>query len=533
MKKDVFIVISFSFCLFFAPLRGMSQEASPFGVCMHIGGGGEEYNQMPENLRMVHDAGIRWVRADFSWSSVESTQGTWNFDELDRVVAETQKQGLHILAPLLYDVPWANPAYEHLDAWLTYVEKVVTRYRDRVRHWEVWNEPNLFPRFWNKRDDAANYTLLLEATYKKIKEIDPQLVVVHAGTAGIPMDYIEKSFAAGSGKFFDKMAVHPYRPPMNTWDETVRFKDDIDRLRALMAKYGLDRKDLWFTEMGMSSMTSVETVSRDVFHEAKAETGKDWTVAVVCDEDFPPPPAFSAQTLRAFFPAGFRVDTIQILDMRRIRLSDYDAVFFPPSDNYPLHISQTVTPCLTGYLRSRGKIYCCTANGDLYGYTDTAEKERTQAIYVAQSLCLSLRFGIERYFCYEMESPERNIFDREDNFGLTRRGLNPKVAYRAYAIIGELFPAGSKIDASVEWRQQDCCVVSWIQPDGTRVWAVWSPEGVRQLRVTIGNGLRDAFNCAGGILPAITQKSTTFKVGEAAVYLVGAESFTIQESSTQ
>ncbi|MDR2138105.1 MAG: cellulase family glycosylhydrolase [Tannerella sp.] len=527
MKKIIGIGRFVFLWTLFGSVCGMSQEACPFGVSMHLDGG-EEYSHMPENFRMLREAGIRWVRTDFSWSGMEGPQGKWHFDFLDRVVEEAEKQGLQILAPLLYNVPWANPAYAHPDAWLKYVEKAVTRYKDRVKHWEIWNEPNLYPRFWDRREDAANYALLLEATAKKIREIDPDAVIVHAGLAGIPTAYIEKSFAAGSGRSFDKFAVHPYRAPMDTWEATDRFCEDIRELRALMAKYGIEQKGIWFTEMGLTTMTGVTVRDRDAFHEDGKETGRDWRVAVVCDEDFPVDASISAQTLREFFPAGFRLDSIGIAGVRQIQREKYDAVFFPPADNFPLHISRMIDPYLTRYLREGGKIYCYTKTGSMYYYGDAREKETAQAVFIAQTLLLSLRFGIERYFWYEMESPEENIFDREDNFGLTHRGLGPKPAYFAYATAGRLFPEGSAIDSSVEWKQKDCCVVNWRRPDGTRVWAVWSPEGVRQVNVKIGRGLQQAFHCLGTPLPAVTEAARSLEVGPEVIYLAGPESLDIQ-----
>ena len=525
MKKIFIFGICFTVFFLITSTNGVAQNVSPFGVCSHLQGG-EEHNQMPANLRMMKEAGIKWVRLDFSWGSVEPQQGVWRFDHLDRVVEEAEKHGIGVLALLLYDRPWAKPVFEHLDTWLTYVEKIVTRYKDRVHLWEVWNEPDLFPRFWDKRDDPENYALLLKTTHKKIKEIDPRLTVVHAGTAGIPMSYIERSFKAGA--VFDKMAVHPYRSFLTTWEQTLRYKDDIEKLQALMTKYKLGSKDVWFTEMGVSSMATVAVRGKDVFHETKAETGKDWKVAVVCDDDFPVDPSFTQATLRSFFPAGFKLDTIQILNMRRVRLTDYDAVFFPPSDNIPLHVSQTLTPYLTSYMRNGGKIYYYTREGNMFYYGDAAEKENLQAIYAAQTMWLALRFGVEKYFWYEFESPERNIFDREDNFGLTRRGLSPKRAYRSYATMGMLFPEGSKIDTSVEWRQKDCCVVTWKQPDGTRVWAVWSPEGEQKVNVRIGKGLRQTFSYLGNPVSTVTESSRTLDVGPGVIYLVGSESLVIQ-----
>ena len=361
-----------------------------------------------------------------------------------------------------------------------------------------------------------------------MKEIDPNAIVVSAGTAGIPMRYIEKAFAAGAGEGFDKMGIHPYRSFLHNWEETIRFKDDLDALRALMTKYNIGDKGIYFTEMGTSSMASVATRGKNVFHEIKAETGKDWTVAVICDDDFPVDPSFTAQTLRSFFPSGFRLDTVQLFDFGKINRNKYDAVFFPPSDNIPLHISQTITPTLERYMKGGGKVYYHTKNGNTYYYGDAATKETNQAVYIAQTMCLALRFGIEKYFLYEFQSPGEIFFDREDNFGLTNPDLSPKQAYHAYATIGKLFPENSEMDTATEWRQKDCCVVSWKQPNGTRVWAVWSPEGERKVNVKIGKGLKQTLNCVGKDLPGVTESSTTLETGAGVTYLVGPETFVIQ-----
>ena len=525
MKKLFLSGVAACVYILSAMLPGMAQNVSPFGVCMHLDGG--ESRQMPENIQMVSGAGIRWIRADFSWGSAESPQGNWHYDRLDRVVRETDQLGLNLLALLMGRPSWGRPVYEHLDEWLLYVENVVTRYKDKVRCWEIWNETNLAPRFWDKLDDPENYAMVLKATYKKIKAIDPDLVVVYAGTAGIPMNYIERSFQAGAGEGFDKMAVHPYRPLMDTWETTLFYKKNIDDLRALMTKYNIGHKEIWLTEMGISTMVTVVNKNRNVFHDAKAETGKDWKVAVICDDDFP---VVAGNTAKNLFPASFRLDTLTFFSMMRARLSDYDAVFFPSAENTPLHINLTLTPYLTRYIRGGGKVLYDTGNGNIVYYGDGASKETEQAYYVAQTMWLSLRFGVEKYFLYEFESSssETNIFDREANFGLTHWGLSPKPAYHAYATMCKLFPDGSKIDASIEWRQKDCCVVGWKQPDGTRVWAVWSPEGARKANVKIGRGLQKTLNCMGGEIPEVTVSSKTLDVGPGVVYLVGPESLEIQ-----
>ena len=93
--------------------------------------------------------------------------------------------------------------------------------------------------------------------------------------------------------------------------------------------------------------------------------------------------------------------------------------------------------------------------------------------------------------------------------------------------MGRLFPEGSKIDTSVEWKQKDCCVVTWRQPDGTRVWAVWAPEGDKNVNVRIGKGLRQTLNYLGAPIKDVTESSKTVSIGAGVVYFVGAESLQI------
>ena len=62
--------------------------------------------------------------------------------------------------------------------WAEYVATVVSRYKDDIHYWEVWNEPDL-AEFWN--GTPAQYAALLALTYATIKQIDPTATVVVGG----------------------------------------------------------------------------------------------------------------------------------------------------------------------------------------------------------------------------------------------------------------------------------------------------------------------------------------------------------------
>ncbi|MDR1937816.1 MAG: hypothetical protein LBQ73_04875, partial [Tannerellaceae bacterium] len=424
-----------------------AQEASPFGICAHLQGG-EEHRQMPENLRMIREAGIRWLRVDFSWGGIESPQGIWNYDHIDRVVRETEAGGLHILPLLLYSVKWADPAFRHLDLWLAYVEKTVSRYGDKFRYWEIWNEPNLF---WNK-PNGADYKILLEATYRKIKEIDPGIQVVFGGTSGIPMEFFEQSFATGAGNFFDVLNIHPYRGRMTSVELSAGYLEDIDRLRELMAKYHVADKKIWVTEMGWSTWTPLNPSNRDEFHEkiTRSAPEKQWKVGVMHDENYPVKRPLSRDEIRSLLTDSYTIDWLRIPDLKTRELASYDALFFPPWEIYP--VSRLWDELLPAFNYGLG-------GGRMFFYGDAEVTEEDQAIALPQAILLSLRFGIERYFWYEFQAPEHNSFDREDRFGIVHANLEPKPAYHAYATLCKLYPEGSKTDLSVAWNRKDFCVV--------------------------------------------------------------------------
>jgi len=218
----------------------------PYGVCAHIARG-DEHPFAKRELPMMRTAGVGWVRTDFSWSGVERRPGQWHFEMLDETVDWARAERVRILPILDYDVAWARPAHEHLDLWLEYVRRVVTRYKDRIRYWEVWNEPNL-EQFWKDQPDPAAYVKLLRATHREIKRIDPGLVVVLGGTAGIPWQFIEGIYEAGGREHFDVMNVHPYRYPRSPEERPL--VADLTRLRELMQKHGDAAKPIWITEMG-------------------------------------------------------------------------------------------------------------------------------------------------------------------------------------------------------------------------------------------------------------------------------------------
>lgn len=310
-------------------------DTNPYGICAHVSRRGE-HELARQEYALMRAAGIGWVRTDFDWSSMQhEAGGEWTFDLFDETVKQAQEAGIKILPILDYDVPWARPAYKHRDAWLAYVRAIVTRYKDRLRHWEVWNEPNL-KQFWREDPDPANYTTLLKATYLEIKRIDPQLQVLFGGTAEIPIDFIEGAYKAGAADFFDIMNVHPYGYPDPP--EQKSLYEDLVRLRQLMARFGDGDKPIWITEIGWPthrpSVRLLTDVVKTGLHVISPQR-KQWTLAVLDDPGYPVPNPFDEQTLREMLPSEGAIEPITLEGMQDLDPQKQPALLLPPEEAFP------------------------------------------------------------------------------------------------------------------------------------------------------------------------------------------------------
>jgi polysaccharide biosynthesis protein PslG len=237
-------------------------------------------------------AGIRWVRANVSWSGGEPvTKGALNqgyLQQIDYAVTKAKAAGMEVLMPIADGVPYwasADPA-KYTDGsgqhWNKYwrptnpsdyadfVTATVNRYKALgVRTYEVWNEPNHTP-FWPSGPNAGEFKALLAAAYPAIKAVDPGATVLMGGLSKNDYDYLEQLYAAGARPYFDAVAVHPYTgtaDPTWCWTQagTTKLAKDafcaIEEVRKTMVANGDSAKSIWLTEFGWSTHTGSYGVS--------------------------------------------------------------------------------------------------------------------------------------------------------------------------------------------------------------------------------------------------------------------------------
>jgi len=224
------------------PRRGVDIAASPLSVGFETLDRG--HFEPEKTWPYMAELGVKWARCQTGWARTERTRGEFDFAWLDEVVDPLRKMGIQPWFNLGYGnslyTPGADKAAvgyvplfsdDQVNAWLRYVGRIADHYRNRVRHWEIWNEPNI-TNFWKPRKpDPAEYVKLVRLTAAEIRQRIPDAVIIGGALAGIPMDYLRRCLDAGMGDHIDKLSYHPYRPvPEAGYDK------EVAEMRRLLAR---------------------------------------------------------------------------------------------------------------------------------------------------------------------------------------------------------------------------------------------------------------------------------------------------------
>jgi GH35 family endo-1,4-beta-xylanase len=140
-----------------------------------------------------------------------------------------------------------------IDQYAAFVRQLVQRYRDRIKQWEIWNEPNIF--FWQGPKDM--YAELLKQAYAAIKKANPDAKVLGCSTAGIDHNFIKRTMQLGAP--FDILTIHPYRGHL----DDKAFISDLQKVAELVKNPDGSPRKAWITEMGWATHTPHNSMAMD------------------------------------------------------------------------------------------------------------------------------------------------------------------------------------------------------------------------------------------------------------------------------
>ena len=232
--------------------------------------------KIQRTLQMVREMGSPWVVEFFPWAYIEHSQGRFEWEHTDIVIDHATAQGLTVIARVGWVPEWARPSADGQETTPTYLDAdhyqdlavfvaaFAARYRERVSHIIIWNEPNLSFEWGYRPVDPAAYTDLLRAVYPAAHDANAEVVVLagalaptlepRGSLAGLnDLEYLEEMYAAGAASYFDALAVHAYGlgfpPEADPAVDVVNFRR-TELLREIMIAHGDEDKPIHITEAG-------------------------------------------------------------------------------------------------------------------------------------------------------------------------------------------------------------------------------------------------------------------------------------------
>lgn len=184
------------------------------------------------DMNQIKDMGFGWIKQQFAWRDIEgAAKGAFDWSRSDEVIYQANVKGLDVLARMDNAPDWAAPGCfdpstssmgpaRNMQDWTDFLTAFATRYKGRVRAYQIWNEPNL-AREWCKRPpNPEEYAAMLKASYAAIKAADPNALVISGGLTPTTADFDQamsdmKFFARlydamgnDSDGYFDLLGVH-------------------------------------------------------------------------------------------------------------------------------------------------------------------------------------------------------------------------------------------------------------------------------------------------------------------------------------
>ena len=248
----------------------------PYGINAHL----------PSSavLDRVAEAGIAWIRVDFNWVLIEPSRDVYDWSLTDSVVNDARARGLNIFATLAYTPGWANggqdisvPATDPAD-WYKFVFDTVSRYKDSVKHWGMWNEPNLDSFFSGTREEYVQDILRLGA--QAAKAADPASFVLGPELAHLESAHWETwlyTVLKEAGDVIDIVTHHNYSSTGRAVVKDMGVQGAFWKIRTprgIMVLTKTADKPLWLTETGWRTDLVSEEQQADYY--VQVLTGVDF-----------------------------------------------------------------------------------------------------------------------------------------------------------------------------------------------------------------------------------------------------------------
>ncbi|MBU0490525.1 MAG: endo-1,4-beta-xylanase [Chloroflexi bacterium] len=271
-------------------------DVNPYGANFFLEREVETW-KIEKTLEMAREAGIVWAKQQFPWSEIQPKRSQFSWEKYDRLVAYYETYGLQVIARLDRPPDWSRkdnsykqrPPDDYAD-YGEFVYAFVSHYKGRIRHIQVWNEPNIWTEWGNQAADPAAYTQLLQVAYEQAKRADPNVRVLSAPLAMnveqgprnlSDLDYLQGMYDAGAKDYFDILSANPFGfadpPAAPASPDTLNF-GRVALLREIMIRNGDQNKAVWFNEYGWNAAPADFDPDRLIWKRVTEEQQAQYTI---------------------------------------------------------------------------------------------------------------------------------------------------------------------------------------------------------------------------------------------------------------
>lgn len=266
-------------------------DVNPYGINVFL----EQEAELTKRelaVQMAADAGFYWLRQEFTWEDIE-IHGKGDFedrrhepyrsawDKYDHIVDLADEYGMEMIVRISNPPAWTRALTDTVGTYAPpddfqdfadFVSAVVTRYQGRIRYYQFWNEPNIFPEWGIYPINPEEYTELLKAGAIAARTADPDVVVIAGAlaatielspnaTAGANnlngLIFLQRMYDAGAAPYFDIVALQGYGlwsgPTDRRMHPRVLNIAHHKFVRDLMVRNGDAQKPIWLAEMNWNA----------------------------------------------------------------------------------------------------------------------------------------------------------------------------------------------------------------------------------------------------------------------------------------
>jgi polysaccharide biosynthesis protein PslG len=267
-------------------------DVSPFGVNVFLN---EEVEpaKREQTVKLASEAGFHFLRQEFPWQDIE-IHGKGDFedrrneparpawDKYDQIVDLAEKYGMELIVRISTPPAWSRKdgdaagtfaPPDNYDDFGDFVHTLVSRYKGRIKYYQIWNEPNIYPEWGNYAISPEDYTRLFKIGATRAREADPDAVIISGALASTialqpgaappnnalnDLIFLERMYAAGAAPYFDIMAMQGYGlwsgPTDRRMNPRVMNFGRPQFVRDIMVAHGDANKPIWLSEMGWNAV---------------------------------------------------------------------------------------------------------------------------------------------------------------------------------------------------------------------------------------------------------------------------------------